>query len=309
MLFSALLLAGGLQGAAQEPGPSPTPTAAEIRYQRLLDSWQKATAVHFSATAKVILLKDEQELDLGAIELEMAFARPRSGQFKMKGEVGYQDERFPVDAAILGDGKRLVYLDHKDRTYLPAGGIDAIAMGMQGFTPLQAWAGLEMTKPESVGAMAADQLAKNWTGLEIRFKGSTSILQFDPKGALRVARIAPNGKRALLQIMEYHFRSIELKEKVELGAYNNSVPEGYSPQKEQVAFADESVGQDEVGVEPAVKEESWEGKEPGDSKYERDLLATGSLAPDVTFTDMQGETFSLASLRGKTVLLNFWFYH
>jgi cytochrome oxidase Cu insertion factor (SCO1/SenC/PrrC family) len=35
----------------------------------------------------------------------------------------------------------------------------------------------------------------------------------------------------------------------------------------------------------------------------------GDAAPNVTFTGMDGGRFDLASLRGRTVLLNFWFYH
>jgi cytochrome oxidase Cu insertion factor (SCO1/SenC/PrrC family) len=39
------------------------------------------------------------------------------------------------------------------------------------------------------------------------------------------------------------------------------------------------------------------------------LLAAGTLAPDVTLHDLDGRPFQLSSLRGKTVLLNFWFRH
>ena len=35
----------------------------------------------------------------------------------------------------------------------------------------------------------------------------------------------------------------------------------------------------------------------------------GDTAPDVTFIGMDDQSFDLASLRGRTVLLNFWFYH
>ena len=43
--------------------------------------------------------------------------------------------------------------------------------------------------------------------------------------------------------------------------------------------------------------------------YEADLLAAGAAAPDVTLYDLDGSSFQLSSLRGKTVLLNFWFRH
>lgn len=35
----------------------------------------------------------------------------------------------------------------------------------------------------------------------------------------------------------------------------------------------------------------------------------GDRAPNVTFLGMDDARFDLASLRGRTVLLNFWFYH
>ncbi|MHC5210878.1 MAG: peroxiredoxin family protein [Planctomycetota bacterium] len=45
--------------------------------------------------------------------------------------------------------------------------------------------------------------------------------------------------------------------------------------------------------------------QPGCSSSPR----TGDVAPNVTFVGMDGERFDLTSLRGRTVLLNFWFYH
>ena len=47
----------------------------------------------------------------------------------------------------------------------------------------------------------------------------------------------------------------------------------------------------------------------GGAAYEANLLAPGSTAPDVTLTDLDGHAVQLSSLRGKTVLLNFWFRH
>ena len=38
------------------------------------------------------------------------------------------------------------------------------------------------------------------------------------------------------------------------------------------------------------------------------LLAVGDTAPDVTLLGLDGQPFQLSSLRGKTVLLNFWFH-
>lgn len=49
------------------------------------------------------------------------------------------------------------------------------------------------------------------------------------------------------------------------------------------------------------------GESPAD--LEADLVPTGSAAPDVTLIAMDDSEFKLSSLRGKTLLLNFWFYH
>ena len=46
-----------------------------------------------------------------------------------------------------------------------------------------------------------------------------------------------------------------------------------------------------------------------DAPSARELLAAGTPAPEVTFTDLDGGDFQLSSLRGKTVLLSFWFRH
>ena len=47
----------------------------------------------------------------------------------------------------------------------------------------------------------------------------------------------------------------------------------------------------------------------GSGSFEDSLLAVGAPAPDVTVQRLDGSSLALSSLRGKTVLLNFWFHH
>jgi len=52
------------------------------------------------------------------------------------------------------------------------------------------------------------------------------------------------------------------------------------------------------------------GDAPGrasEAPYSAALLAPGTPAPDITLRDLDGQAFPLSSLRGKTVLLSFWF--
>ena len=43
-----------------------------------------------------------------------------------------------------------------------------------------------------------------------------------------------------------------------------------------------------------------------DAKYATALLKPGTVAPDLSLTTIDGKTFSLSSLRGKYVVLDFW---
>ncbi len=47
----------------------------------------------------------------------------------------------------------------------------------------------------------------------------------------------------------------------------------------------------------------------GDEDLEKSLLAEGADAPDFTATDLDGKEVKLSTFRGKTVLVNFWFYN
>ena len=47
----------------------------------------------------------------------------------------------------------------------------------------------------------------------------------------------------------------------------------------------------------------------GSADLEADLVPAGSPAPDVTVIGMDEAPIALSSLRGKTLLVNFWFYH
>ena len=51
-----------------------------------------------------------------------------------------------------------------------------------------------------------------------------------------------------------------------------------------------------------------DGEAEGLADLEADLIPTGSAAPDVTLIAMDDSEFKLSSLRGKTLLLNFWFH-
>jgi outer membrane lipoprotein-sorting protein len=48
--------------------------------------------------------------------------------------------------------------------------------------------------------------------------------------------------------------------------------------------------------------------ETGNADFEKSLVAPGAAAPDFTATDLMGGPVKLSGYKGKTVILNFWFY-
>ena len=43
--------------------------------------------------------------------------------------------------------------------------------------------------------------------------------------------------------------------------------------------------------------------------FEADLVPVGAALPDVVVRDLDGRELALRELQGKTLLLNFWFFH
>jgi cytochrome oxidase Cu insertion factor (SCO1/SenC/PrrC family) len=46
-----------------------------------------------------------------------------------------------------------------------------------------------------------------------------------------------------------------------------------------------------------------------DDDLEASLLPVGGAVPDITVTDMSDQSVAFTSLKGQTLLVNFWFYH
>jgi len=61
--------------------------------------------------------------------------------------------------------------------------------------------------------------------------------------------------------------------------------------------------------EPKISEPTSEAPQPSNDEAPPDIAvdpSVGSLAPEFTLTTLEGETISLAELRGKNVLINYW---
>lgn len=63
-----------------------------------------------------------------------------------------------------------------------------------------------------------------------------------------------------------------------------------------------------IDLAPKVEEDAFTVPKDATEYKEPELLAEGSVAPDFEGTDLDGKSVKLSDYKGKTVLINFWFY-
>ena len=186
--------------------------------------------------------------------------------------------------ALLGDGETFWQVDHGDNTALVMEGmsLDHLAGGIP-FAPLATWCSGEISEGEAT-------FSRNLFGgstLTLKEEGLATTYRFQGR-TLTSATLAPGeAMAAFMPTLEISNIKVTLPEKADPADYAASPPEGYEVESMDLVFEEE----DEEG-----------GMEAG-------LVELGSTAPTVDLIDLDTGSFALESLRGKTVLLNFWFYH
>jgi hypothetical protein len=117
---------------------------------------------------------------------------------------------------------------------------------------------------------------------------ATLDLTWDADSVLRRARKPePDGSFLVLD-----FARFECLEEAAIEDWFAAIPEGWTVTTREMVEAQE--------------DEEVEGEDGG---LEEGLLPVGSAAPEALLIGMDDAEFALSSLRGKTVLLNFWFFH
>ncbi len=281
----------------QEPPPDP----AVVAYTKVIQQYQKAQALHLSGTMEIFIPPmDEEEaepngeapalLSMGTIDLSARLARPALGNFKMKGELNFKGQSMPIHMEMIGSKDGLFSLDHDEETYLELDGIgdpEGPALAMSEVDPLGAWFGNSLEQKAKPVLLDASKAPKGDLGFRFADKERKREFWIDAKGRLLRATVVLMDGKEVMQRMEFRFTECETLAKVDAATYARAIPEGY-----------------------ALREENYDFGEAEDMPdFEGSLLAVGAAAPAVKMTDMSGEEVSMASLKGKTVLLNFWFYH
>lgn len=63
-----------------------------------------------------------------------------------------------------------------------------------------------------------------------------------------------------------------------------------------------------AGLLTACGQRGGDDIDPAMAEYNEGLIERGDALPDITVRTLDGRTASTASMRGKTVLLNLWYY-
>lgn len=278
--MNALLLLAPL--LCQEPAPVARPDPAREVWNGLLKTYEDAAAIRLRA--RVVLedpAADDTEAMTLRLKVEADLMRPAAGRILLDGaEESAGEEPEIIRVLYHGNGEGVFQLDEEEKKAVLDGDAwsECSAMFFLSFLG-KGWAG-ELVGAETVSFLPTREDHPDWTGLaltgsDLFGEDGTSVAWLDAKGSLRSFTLPIGGTAVLVATIE----SLELLKEADPKQFLTALPEDY-----------EKVVVDEPD-------------------FEAGMLAVGADAPEVLLTGMDDVEFALSSLKGKTVLLNFWFFH
>jgi len=179
---------------------------------------------------------------------------------------------------LVADGTRVAALDRSNGRAFEYGRDLAVLTGMLPLYPVQAWAGVDAPASVKVTRIESDPPLPLVEVLRIESAEQTTTLWIDHDDRLVAAEFTARFGDEVLE-QEYLFTRCEWSAAADPADFAASIPAGLELVED--TFVD----------------------------FEAGLLAVGDAAPEVVLTGMDGARYPLESFRGRTVLLNFWFYH
>lgn len=261
-----------LAGLAQAAPQDPAPDPARARFEAAAAQWRKAAAVDvaFHYTAE-FSAQDDTQADAQALVI--------SGDCEIRlarpllGTVKTTQDGASV--SYLADGAKVYWVDDAARRCQELGAALTDLPFVRDFVPLRVWADPKAPAPVSV-ELLEDPARPGAQGLKLQLAHGSQTVWLDPHNQVLAATWIEGEESPPIEL---RFSRWSTPEAVDLALYQAKLPEGYAVVKQ----------------------------EPLDFDY--GLLAVGSAAPEVRMTDLDGKSFALSDLRGRTILLNFWFRH
>ncbi len=269
--MKTLLLAAALAGswpALTDDGPG---EAAEV-YAELVRANAEATALDIVGTATLRYEGQGQSI-LFELEGESHVSKPLLGWMRYSRKADSEPAPIYQAAEFIADGSTVVVLEPDKKSYMEIG--DQWLPVFPPVTPFFAWTGTRAPDVETV-AFLADEARPERQGLLVTTSQGTETLWLVDK-KLVSAEIRTESKGMRREELYTFTRWDIASGKIDPQAYTRAIPDDY------------------------------EENNPN-AHLEADFIEVGAAAPNVTLQGMDDALFQLDSLRGKTVLLNFWFY-
>jgi hypothetical protein len=256
---------------------------AHATFLAILKSFARTRSLRLSAVLSIQLGEsDDDAVVLGTIKLEGNLYWPARGNLSMQGEIGPPDRRKAVNTEIVGDGGQLWHWDHSNDQLRRLPGLADLLSGLQGILPVYAWAARAV--PDSGWTaewISGPEDKQRWLRV---VDGPTTTDFLLSRSAILEAKVRTSSARNGAPLMHYRFAFLQ--------------PKGYSRYT------------DFLGTTQAILEQVAR-KELAEAKLDpriAELLPIGERAPSaVEWTTADGSTESLAALRGKPVVLCFWY--
>jgi hypothetical protein len=282
---------------SQEPTAAPKENPVHTAFQKSLAPYRDATALHLNGSMEIhlnpVALGETVEegaptlKKIGTITSTVRWAKPHYGSMKMQGAIDFMGFEQKIDVETLGTADGIYMAEHDTKVLEGPMGLDELGDPMMELEPFVSFMTGKTAIPAELKMLPADDAHAGMQGWS--WTSDQGLVHTWMKNGIPVSikidmtQVNEDETETLMQRIVFNYSKVELVKEVEAKTYIAKLPEGYG------SFDDESAGEVD--------------------DFESGLLAVGASAPNVMMTNMQDQQVSLASLQGKTVLLNFWFFN
>ncbi|MCH2100612.1 MAG: hypothetical protein MK209_01620 [Planctomycetes bacterium] len=271
---------------AQDQGPAKLENPVHAAFKKSLTTYREAAALHMVGSLEIHVNpaafgSEEAELmKIGTLTSTVKWAKPHYGSLGVKGTIDFMGFEQKIDVESMGLKDGVYILDHDAKIIDGPHPVEDVSDPAIDLEPFRSFMMGKTEVPEGLTQLDTKEGMSGWSWTTI--EGQVECWM---KGGIPVSmKIEMKDGDTVMQRMQFSFAKVDLLKEVEAETYLGKLPEGYE------SFTEEMVE-----------------SEAGD--INDGLLSIGSEAPNVTFTDMNDQEVNLESLEGKTVLMNFWFYH
>jgi hypothetical protein len=279
----------------QEPAEAPKQSPAKAALMKSLEKFQGAAAMKVDAQLNIHIDLEAigMPVDEGAKGLQkvgsakstMKWAKPGFGSINIDGSMEFLGQEQELRIETLGTADGMFQVDHAEKTWEGPVELGEVMPPWYDFVPMSGFLTGKTELPKDLKELEKGEGQEGMHGWTWNTPdGKVHLWMKDGKPASYALVTENPENEQVVQKIEIKFASVELIAELEdPKTWATKIPEGY----EELSYEDFG----------------------GAADFESELLAVGDVPPAVAMTDMDGNEVTLASLEGKTILMNFWFFH